>query len=297
MPAAMRGGSSARPTGQGAAQAAARGRTAAPSGGLQATTILLAALGLLLAALVLILATGGRGARIVETIGAGISGRLADAGFRLSAVRVKGASALATGDILKAAGLYKDQPLAGMDLDAVRRRIESVGWVHDVRVVRLLPDTLLIQVVERRQLAVWQADGRRQVIDVRGAPIPEADPARFPGLPLVVGAGANTFAADLLLELSRRPALMSQVDALVRVDQRRWDLKLKSGGVIQLPFEGQSAALRRLDELDRASGLMRIGFDRLDLRDPSVVAVRPRPGGSAPPAMAGAETGEGKSEG
>lgn len=293
MPAAMRGGSSARPNGRGAAAAAARGRPTAPAGGPSAATILLAALGVLLAALLLILATGGRGARLAESVGAGISARLADAGFRLAAVRVKGASPLATADILKAAGVYKDQPLAGMDLAAIRRRIESVGWVHDVRVVRLLPDTLMIQVVERRQLAVWQEAGRRQVIDVRGAPIPEADPARFPGLPLVVGPGANDSAADLLLELSRRPAVMSQVDALVRVDRRRWDLKLKSGGVIQLPSEGEAAALRRLDDLDRASGMMRIGFDRLDLRDPSVVAVRPRAAGVAPTETGGAEGAEG----
>jgi len=282
MPAAMRGGSSARPTGQGAAQAAARGRTAAPEGGLSATAILLAALGVIVAALLLILATGERGARLATAVGADVNSRLADAGFRLAAVRVKGASPLATADILRAAGLYKDQPLAGLDLNDVRRRIESVGWVHDVRVVRLLPDTLLIQVVERRQLAVWQVDGRRQVIDVRGAPIPEADPARFTSLPLVVGPGANTGAADLLLELSRRPAVMSQVEALVRVDQRRWDLRLRSGGVILLPAHEEAEALRRLDDLDRASGLMKIGFDRLDLRVPEAVAIRPRPGVALP---------------
>ena len=177
---------------------------------------------------------------------------------------------------MKAAGLYKGQPLADMDLDVIRQRIESVGWVHDVRVVRLLPDTVLIQVVERRQLAVWQSGGQRQVIDVRGAPIPEADPARFASLPLVVGAGADKAAAAILLELSRRPPVLSQVEALVRVDQRRWDLRLRSGGLIQLPAVDEAAALRRLDELDRTSGLMRIGFERLDLRDPAVVAVRPR---------------------
>jgi cell division protein FtsQ len=234
----------------------------------------------LLAALILILATGGRGARMAQAVRTDMAQRLAAAGFRLDAVRVKGASPLATGDILKAAGLYKGQPMADMDLDVVRQRIESVGWVHDVRVVRLLPDTVLIQVVERRQLAVWQSGGRRQVIDVRGAPIPEADPVRFASLPLVVGAGADTAAAAILLELSRRPPVMSQVEALVRVDQRRWDLRLRSGGLIQLPAVDEAAALRRLDELDRASGLMRIGFERLDLRDPAVVAVRPRTGGA-----------------
>jgi len=280
MPAAMRGGSSARPTRQGTAQAAARGRAVAPAGGPSAAAILLAALAVILAALVLILATGGRGARMAHVATADIAQRLAAAGFRLDAVRVKGASPLATGDILKAAGLYKGQPLADMDLDVIRQRIESVGWVHDVRVVRLLPDTLLIQVVERRQLAIWQSGGQRQVIDVRGAPIPEADPARFASLPLVVGAGAEKAAAAILLELSRRPPVLSQVEALVRVDQRRWDLRLRSGGLIQLPAVDEAAALRRLDELDRTSGLMRIGFERLDLRDPAVVAVRPRTGGA-----------------
>jgi len=280
MPAAMRGGSSARPTGQGAAQAAARGRAAVPAGGPSAAAILLAALSVILAALVLILATGGRGARMAQAVRTDIAQRLAASGFRLDNVRVKGASPLATGDILKAAGLYKGQPLADMDLDVIRQRIESVGWVHDVRVVRLLPDTLLIQVVERRQLAVWQSAGQRQVIDVRGAAIPEADPAQFAGLPLVVGAGADKAAAAILLELSRRPSVLSQVEALVRVDQRRWDLRLRSGGLIQLPALEDAAALRRLDELDRTSGLMRIGFERLDLRDPAVMAVRPRTGGA-----------------
>ncbi|MFN7264042.1 MAG: cell division protein FtsQ/DivIB [Phenylobacterium sp.] len=290
MPAAMRGGSSARPTGRGAATAAARGRSAAPSGGLSAQAILIAALGMLLAAFVAIFATGERGARMVATVQQDVSSRLAAAGFRLAVVRVKGASPLATADILKSAGLYKDQPLVSLDLDEVRRRIESVGWVRDVRVVRLLPDTLLIQVVERRQLAVWQVGGRRQVIDVRGAPIPEADPDQFSNLPLVVGAGANVGAADLLFELSRRPAVLSQVEALVRVDQRRWDLRLKSGGLILLPAEDAAAALRRLDDLDRASGLMRIGFERLDLRVPEVAAIRPRPGDVQPaPAQQSAE--------
>jgi cell division protein FtsQ len=217
---------------------------------------------------------------MAQAVRTDIAQRLAASGFRLDNVRVKGASPLATGDILKAAGLYKGQPLADMDLDVIRQRIESVGWVHDVRVVRLLPDTLLIQVVERRQLAVWQSAGQRQVIDVRGAAIPEADPAQFPGLPLVVGAGADKAAAAILLELSRRPSVLSQVEALVRVDQRRWDLRLRSGGLIQLPALDEAAALRRLDELDRTSGLMRIGFERLDLRDPAVMAVRPRTGGA-----------------
>ena len=67
--------------------------------------------------------------------------------------------------------------------------LRSAG-ILDTAVVRLLPDTLMISVKERRQLAVWQYGGKSVVIDDHGDVIPEADPARFNTLPLVVGAEA-----------------------------------------------------------------------------------------------------------
>src|SRR5262249_23482608 len=126
-----------------------------------------------------------RAERLASAIAAGVDGRFAAAGFRLKAVEVRGASRMATADIVRAAGIYQDQPLLGLDLDTLRRRVEKVGWVKAARVVRLLPDTLVITVIERRQLAVWQHDGRQYVIDERGQVIPEADAGRFASLPLV----------------------------------------------------------------------------------------------------------------
>jgi cell division protein FtsQ len=154
--------------------------------------------------------------------------------------------------------------------------VESVGWVKEARVVRLLPDTLVVSVVERRQLAVWQHAGRTAVIDDHGQPIPEADPARFATLPLVVGAGAAAAAPGVLPILAQRPRLMERVDALVRVDDRRWDLRLKDGSLIQLPATGEEQALMQLEQLDQRSRILELGFDRIDLRNPELVAVRPR---------------------
>ncbi len=45
----------------------------------------------------------------------------------------------------------------GLDLNDLRARVESVGWVKEAKVVRLLPDTLFIAVKERPRLAVWRA--------------------------------------------------------------------------------------------------------------------------------------------
>ena len=75
--------------------------------------------------------------------------------------------------------------------------------------------------------------------------------------------------------LAQRPRLMSRVDAVVRVDERRWDLRLKDGSLIQLPATEQEAALIRLDALDQRERLLDLGFARVDLRTPDEIAVRP----------------------
>lgn len=282
----MRGGSqaSAKPRARSAPangkRSPARGRAPAapprePGEGLSPKHALIAAAGVLALALVGVLATGHRGEKLVHATTAAIDGKFGQAGFRLAAIHVEGASPMATADIVRAAGVYKDQPLLGLDLAAVRSRVEHVGWVKEARVVRLLPDTLVVAVVERKQLAIWQHNGRTQVIDDHGQPIPEADPARFPKLPLVVGEGGAEHAPEILPVLAQRPKLMAHMDALVRVDNRRWDLRMQDGGIIQLPAVGEEEALMQLEQLDQRARILELGFERIDLRNPDTVAVRP----------------------
>ena len=289
MPAAVRGESrvAAKPQVKTPAKPAKRAPAKAePAAAPRLTSrhILMIAAGVLTAALGVTLATGGRGQHIAEAVGHGIDGKFGDAGFRLAAVHVQGASAMATPDIIAAAGVHKDDPLMGMDLEALRQRVQAVGWVKEARVVRLLPDTLVIAVEERRQLAVWQHNGKSVVIDDHGEVIREADPARFATLPLVVGAGGAQHAGEILPTLVQRPKLMARLEALVRVDDRRWDLRLKDGALIQLPAVEEEQALMQLEQLDLRSRILDLGFERIDLRNPDVVAVRPR--APAPPTVA-----------
>jgi len=301
MPGAVRGGSRvkakppARPAPKAARSAPAKAvrRPAPPAReahGLPPKLALIGAAAVLALALGATLATGHRGSRLVAAVGTAVDGRFGAAGFRLRTIEVQGASPLAAADIVKAAQIYRNQPLLGLDLDALRKRVEAVGWVKSVRVVRLLPDTLVVAVVERRQLAVWQHAGRQVVIDDHGQPIPEADPSRFSTLPLVVGEGGAEHAPEILPVMAQRPKLMGLMDALVRVDDRRWDVRLKDGSLIQLPADGVESALMQLERLDQRSRILELGFDRIDLRNPDVVAVRPRqtPTPAAAPAATGA---------
>ncbi len=298
MPAAVRGGSrgQAKPptkAPQRAVRPATSGRQAASpvreAHGPSAATVLSATAAVLTLVLGVTLMTGHRGQRLVSTIATGVQARTGAAGFRLRTIEVQGASNLATADIVRAAAVYKNQPMLGLDLNALRKRVESVGWVKEARVVRLLPDTLVLAVVQRRQMAVWQHAGRQVVIDDHGKTIPEADPAHFTTLPLVVGEGGAEHAPEILPVIAQRPKLMGQMDALVRVDDRRWDVRMKDGSLIQLPAEGVENALMQLEHLDQRSRILELGFDRIDLRNPEVVAVRPRQ--NQPPVVAPAATG------
>ncbi|OYX29663.1 MAG: cell division protein FtsQ [Caulobacterales bacterium 32-69-10] len=279
MPAVMRGASQGKKArgGRGKAPAYAPAKLRGASGvGLKPQVALAGACSVFAAGLVLMLATGGRAQALVSAIGHGLDNRMGAIGFRVARIEIKGASAYSDPYIRQALGVAGATPILGLDLVALRDRAESVGWVSGASVSRLLPDTLLVTVDERPRLAVWQSGGVTSVVDPEGHVIPEADPGRFPDLPLVVGQGAAEAAAAILPLVQTRPALTKRLEALVRVDGRRWDIRLKDGGLIQLPATGEDAALIQLDQLDQRSRLLELGFARIDLRDPQMIAVRPR---------------------
>ncbi|MBV8682076.1 MAG: cell division protein FtsQ/DivIB [Caulobacteraceae bacterium] len=246
------------------------------------------------------LATGGRGEQVLALGRAGgaavasglaaapplLAGGVENLGIKVRQVHLQGASPAAQDEILAAAGVRPGQSLTALDLPAVRERVERVGWVAHARVMRLWPDTVVIAVDQRPLVALWEHDGKVAVIASNGAVVSNVDPAHFKTLPLVVGEGANTAATAILPTLSRRPRLWSRLQALVRVDSRRWNLQLADGGVVLLPETDEESALQRLDRLDKRIGVLGLGLERIDLRDPEMVIVRPK-GASAPPAASG----------
>ena len=151
-----------------------------------------------------VLATGARADRIGASINQGVDGLAIGLGLKLDRVYIEGESAEASAAIQRAAQLRPGQAMTSIDLDAVRERVEGVGWVKEARVVRLLPNTLIVHVVEHDRLAIWQAGGRNMVIDSHGAVIAGADAGRYPNLPLVVGKGAEQAASEVLPLIAQR---------------------------------------------------------------------------------------------
>jgi cell division protein FtsQ len=160
--------------------------------------------------------------------------------------------------------------------------------VHDARVSRRLPDTLVIDIVERKPAALWQNKGQLALIDAEGVVLDRVPVDKMPDLPLLIGPGANAEEQQLTRILDAVPTLKPQLTSATWVGSRRWDLQLQSGEVIALP-EGEEVAKARLSKfarLDKESGLLGRGIIRFDLRVPGRMYVRlPRAPGEpiAPP--------------
>lgn len=244
--------------------------------GLSPKLAVVAVAGVLTLGLVLIMATGQRAQHLEQATLSAMADKTTGWGFTVRQIHVTGATPAGEEAIRAVLAPAKGQAILGLNLNTVREGVEHVGWVQKAKVVRLLPDTLMVEVQERGALAVWQKNGRLVVIDGQGNPIPEADPASFPQLPLVVGAGAETTAADILDAVASRPRLKSRVEALVRVDERRWDIHMKDGSIILLPAVDEESALIQLDLLDRRDRILEAGLERIDLREPGAPSFRRR---------------------
>ena len=157
---------------------------------------------------------------------------------------------------------------------------------------RRLPDTLLIDLVERKPAAILQRNQMLSLIDAEGHVLAPVDPKTMPvQLPLVIGNGVEAHVAELRVLIGGQPALRQLVAGGTWVGDRRWDLRFQSGEVLALP-EGVAAArdaLARFVRKDSEARLLGQGYVRIDMRDPRQIVVRTsgEPGsriGDVPPA-------------
>lgn len=205
---------------------------------------------------------------------AGVADATVEAGFAVREVYVSGRRETAADDVLGALGVALGDPMLFLDLDDRRARLEALPWVEHAAIERLLPDTIVVRLVERRPLALWQHGGSIAVIDHGGAAIEGVEARRFHDLPLVVGADAPAHAAELVAVLGVEPLLAARVTAAQRVGGRRWELRFDNGVSVALPAEGWAGAWRRLAALERDHRVLARDLARIDLRLADRVVLR-----------------------
>ena len=195
-------------------------------------------------------------------------------GFGVNVVTVSGATHMSEPRILAIAGVTPRDSLPFFDVAAARARLEADPLVKQASVRKLYPNQIVIDIVERTPYAVWQKDGEVKAIAADGAPIDDVIDSRYSGLPFVVGEGANARAREFMALLDAMEELKPRVEAGILIDERRWNLRLKSGIDVKLPETDPRAAIATLLKLQREQRILDKDVLALDFRAPDRVFVR-----------------------
>jgi len=199
-------------------------------------------------------------------------------GLTVRNVLVVGRNRAGRDEVTRALGARRGAPILAFDPHAAKKRLEALNWVRAAMVERRLPDTIYLRLSEREPLALWQAEGRLALIDREGVVITRAHLGRWRKLPMVVGADTAANAETINEIVSHRPAVAEAVSAMVRVSNRRWDLRLKGGVVAQLPEDSAARAVAQLAGLIARERILERNIVAIDLRLPDRLVVRTRPG-------------------
>jgi cell division protein FtsQ len=215
--------------------------------------------------------------RLSGSVGAELADLTADAGLRVGDVLVVGRKETPRHALLDALAVERGAPILSIDLHAARARLLALPWVSSVTVERMLPDTIVVRITERRPVAIWQRHGQFSLIDASGQVIAGVPGGNLGELLLVVGDEAPPHAAALLEMLASEPELAPAVKAAVRVGGRRWNLHLANGIDVRLPEERMAEAWARLADYQRRHGLLDKPIRSLDMRFYDRLIVQPRP--------------------
>ena len=195
-------------------------------------------------------------------------------GLTVSDIMVEGRETTDRETILAAVAAGPGTPILSVSPTHIREELEALPWVRTAVIERRLPSTLYVRLVERSPLALWQHGGKVDLVDREGGVIPVARLDRFAKLPLVVGEGAASHAAELLDMLAGNPDLAARVTAAVRVGDRRWNLRIDNAIDVLLPSEGTAAAWAQLAQLERSSTVLKREVLTIDLRLPDRLVLR-----------------------
>jgi len=210
----------------------------------------------------------------IEATHQGILKTTAASGFALREVRVEGRGETAVADILAAVQANRGDPILGIDIDAVRQRLEDLPWIETASVERRFPDQLIVSVTEAAPMALWQRSQKLFLVSRDGAVIETANLGKYAKLLIIVGEDAPKKAQDLFDILAQEPELRTHVTAAVLVGKRRWNIRMDNDVDVKLPEDGALEAWRHFADLNRQDNLLDKDVTVVDLRQPDRVVVR-----------------------
>lgn len=188
--------------------------------------------------------------------------------FMVKVMAVDGASDTLSGHIREV--MPVDLPASSFDLDleAMRKQVESLDAVKRVDVRVRSGGILQVNVVERVPAIIWRGPDGLELLDENGHRVAAlGSRAERSDLPLIAGEGGNVAVPEALALFKATGPIKARVTGMVRMSELRWDVVLDRGQRIMLPQNGAGPALDRVIALNEAQDLLARDVARVDIRN------------------------------
>ena len=187
-------------------------------------------------------------------------------------VRIEGTGVLTPLQVQEAAAVPMRKPLARVDVDAVRARVERLAPVDRAVVSRSWPATLVVKVIERQPVAAVPDGKEFRLIDAEGVAYRTVS-RRPDGLPVAQlaapGEGDLNTRSALTVLAALTPQLRTQLMSISVTGPARISLALRKDRTV---IWGDDTASVRKAKV--ATALLSQKGDTIDVSAPDVVTIR-----------------------
>jgi cell division protein FtsQ len=107
-------------------------------------------------------------------------------------IEVKGAERTRVGDLLESSGLKEGTNVFSVDVSQAEQRLQNLPWIKKARVTRIVPDRIVVDVVEHQPVAVINLEGLYYV-NRSGEVFKRVQPGEREDLPVLTGVSRTSF--------------------------------------------------------------------------------------------------------
>lgn len=195
--------------------------------------------------------------------------------FMVNLLAIDGASDPVAREIRETLSVNLPASSFDLDLEALRKVAADVPAVASVDVHIRAGGVLEIVVRERTPVALWRGPDGLVILSKDGTEVGRlTHRAMRADLPLLAGEGADEAVAEALSIFAEAAPLSDRIRGLQRVGERRWDIVLDRGQIIQLPAHDAVQAVERVIALDTAQDLLARDIAVVDFRNEGRATVR-----------------------
>jgi len=162
-----------------------------------------------------------------------------------------------------------------LDIKNLQKIINNIDLVETANIRIKDTGVLVIDVVERKPVAILREDDQLTLIDIKGFKINNIfSRSDRKDLPLIVGIDGNLNVQEALKIYQILYNNTKEIRGLIRIGERRWDIILKSDKRIKLPEKNPKGTLRKFLNSDYNHLISSNKFSVIDLRFANRIVLR-----------------------